>query len=245
MQSLRYAIATLVTAATALAAQAQTPDLADSALVSAFQRDSGKLLCAGKGGSLKEMRELFNPFIKGLDVSSQASYPALAVAVYTAFPCPFSPIRSELRPATSDDIRGTWLVPDASGKFRYGPKSVSWNANPGAPPIKCEGVAFHENGEYRVMQIRGNSACPDLSMMQAIRSFQRVSSWGPLPNGRIKILRTDVPEHFEEWELFAVQSPFEYFSIQFTAGDLVAYLRREPGNEINAVTTFRHLQRLK
>ena len=113
------------------------------------------------------------------------------------------------------------------------------------PPIKCEGVAFLENGEYRVAKVRGDFACPDLGMMQTIRSMPRVSSWASLPNGRVKILRTDVPSHFEEWELFAVQNALEFFGIQFNAGDLVAYLRREPGNEINAVTTFRHLQRQK
>lgn len=245
MRTLQHAILVIAGMVVAIAAHAQSLDLADSALVSAFQRDGGKLLCAGKGGSLKEMRETFDPYIKDIDISSPASYSALAVAVYTAFPCPFSPNRPELRPARKDDIQGTWLVPDASGKFRYGPKSPSWTATPGVPPIKCEGVSFHETGEYRVAQVRGAFACPDFSQMQTMRSLPRVSSWGLLPNGRVKISRTDVPAHFEEWEVFLVQIPFEFFGVQFTSGDLLAYLRREPGNEINAVTTFRHLQGLK
>jgi hypothetical protein len=81
--------------------------------------------------------------------------------------------------------------------------------------------------------------------MQAMRGLPRVQSWSILSNGRIKISRTDVPTQFEEWEIYAVQSSFEFFAIKFAVGDLVAYLRRHPGNEINAATTFRHFQPLK
>jgi hypothetical protein len=41
-----------------------------------------------------------------------------------------------------------------------------------------------------------------------------------------------------------VQTPFTFNDVQFTAGDLVAYVRRENGNEVGAATQFRHLQRL-
>jgi hypothetical protein len=226
-------------------ARSQTQDLADSALLSAFQRDNAKLLCLSKAGSLKETRELLNPYIKDIDVTDEASYSALAIAVYTAFPCPFSPSRRELRAATRGDVVGTWLVPAPSGKLRHGPKSRAWAPTPGMAPIKCEGVSYHESGEYRVMHVRGDFACPDAGRMQSMRSMPRVSSWTVLPNGRVKITRTDFPAHFEEWEIYAVRSAFEYLDVKFAAGDLVAYLRREPGNDINAVTTFRHLQPLK
>ena len=113
------------------------------------------------------------------------------------------------------------------------------------PAIKCEAVAFNESGEYRVAQIRGQSACPTEKDMQAMRALPKVQAWAILPNGRVKITRTDVPTQFEEWEVYAVQAPFEFFSIKFAVGDLVAYLRRYPGNEINAATTFRHFQPLK
>jgi hypothetical protein len=81
--------------------------------------------------------------------------------------------------------------------------------------------------------------------MEATRSLPQVSSWTFLPNGRIKIDRTDVPSQFEEWEVFSVQAPFEFYSVKFSVGDLVAYLRRVPGNEIGAAVVFRHLQPLK
>ena len=226
------------------ALHAQTPDLADRALILAFQRDKATVVCSTKSASLKEMREQFNPYIKNIDLAAEGAYSALAKMVYTVFPCPFSPYRAELRAATSEDIVGTWLVPMVSGKLRFGPKSRAWSASPGVPPIKCEGIAFHPDGEYRVMQVRGDSACPDMSSMQRMRAMARVSSWSALSDGRIMISRTGVPSHFEEWEVDVVLSPFEHAGVHFEAGDLAAYLRREPGNDINAATVFRHLQRL-
>jgi hypothetical protein len=115
------------------------------------------------------------------------------------------------------------------------------------PSIRCEGISFHESGEYRVMLIRGfdQDACPTPERMQAARALPVVSSWMALSNGRIKISRTDVPTHFEEWEMHVVARPFEHSAVAFAPGDLVAYLRRQPGAEIDAALVFRHLRPLK
>lgn len=236
----------LVLPAIAIAQNQPTTDLAESALLSVFQRDASNTVCAPRNASLKEMRALFDPYTKGIDLNNQASYPTLAQAVYTAFPCPFSPLRAELKPAVQEEMLGNWLFPDASLRLRHGPKSPAWQPpSPNIPHIKCEGVMFNESGEYRVAQIRGQFACPTAASMQAMRSLPAVQSWSTLPNGRVKISRTDVPAQFEEWEIYSVKAPFELFSIKFAVGDLVAYLRRHPGNEIGATTTFRHLQPLK
>ncbi|MCX7257130.1 MAG: hypothetical protein NTZ64_10445 [Polaromonas sp.] len=245
MSNLRHLAIFLVALPIFAMAQDATLDLADRTLISQFQANNADVLCSSKNSSLKEMRALLDPFIKGIDVANQASYPALAVAVYTAFPCPFSPLRPELRLSVKEDFIGNWLFPDTSMRLRHGPKSPAWRQTPGMPPIKCEGISFYDSGDYRVAQIRGDFSCPTENDMQAIRSLPKVSSWSVLPNGRVKISRTDVPAQFEEWEIYAVQVPFELFSIKFAVGDLVAYLRRQPGNEINAASTFRHLQKLK
>lgn len=100
-----------------------TLDLIDSALTTTFQRDQGKFLCLTKDASLKALRELLSPYLKSIDIGKQESYPAIVTAIYTAFPCPFSPLREELRIATRVEMVGTWLVPDASGKLRHSPKS--------------------------------------------------------------------------------------------------------------------------
>ena len=245
MHLLKNFVFAIAASAFACSAYAQTLDVANDILVSTFQRHGGNFLCAGKGGSLREIREVFNPFIKEIDIANPSSVTALTVAVYTVFPCPFSPYRPELRQANKGEIQGTWLVPIGSGKFRYGPKSPSWIGAPGVPPIRCEAISFHESGEYRVAQVRGDFPCPDVNQMQMMRALPRVSSWGVTTNERVKISRNDLPNYVEEWEVFFVQSPFEFFGVQFAVGDLAAYLRREPGNEINAVTTFRHLRSLK
>ena len=65
-----------------------------------------------------------------------------------------------------------------------------------------------------------------------------------MQDGRIRISRTDVPNHIEEWAVYVVTEPFSVESMNLKQGDMVGYLRRERGNEINAATQFRHLQRL-
>ncbi|KQY88296.1 hypothetical protein [Pelomonas sp. Root1444] len=235
----------LLTPAFALA-QVQPPDVLEQALVSTFKRDNGNLVCLSTQGTLQNLRDAMQPYVKGVDIASPESYRTLVLATYLAFPCPFSPRRSELRPALAADVIGSWVFPDGSLKLRHGPKSPAWRAVPGVAPIKCEGVAFHEGGEYRVTQIRGSDAtCPTLASMDAMRAVApRVQSWSLMQNGRIRIDRTDVPDAFEEWDVFAVLTPFEFFGVKFAVGDLAAYQRKGRGNDINAAQSFRHLQRL-
>jgi hypothetical protein len=241
---LRIAVA-LFTPTLALA-QSQPPDVLDQALVSTFKRDNGNLVCLSTQGSLQDLRAAMKPYVNGLDLASPESYRTLVLATYAAFPCPFSPSRPELRPAVASDFAGSWVFPDGSLKLRHGPQSPAWRGAPGVPPIKCEGVAFHEGGEYRVTQVRGSTAsCPTLASMDAMRAeAPRVQSWSLLQNGRIRIDRVDAPDAFEEWDMFAVRAPFEFFGVKFAVGDLAAYQRKGRGNEINAAQAFRHLQRL-
>lgn len=241
---LRISIALLIPALAL--AQSPPPDVLDQALISTFRRDNGNLVCLSQQGTLAGLREAVQPHAKGVDVTNPASYPALVRATYLAFPCPFSPQRAELRPAVAADVVGSWLFPDASVKLRHGPQSPAWRSQPGLPPIKCEAVAFHEGGEYRVAQMRGADAtCPTLQSMAAMRAtLPRVQTWALLRDGRVRIDRTDAPQEFEEWEVFAVQAPFEFFGVKFAVGDLAAYLRKGPGNDINAAQAFRHLRRL-
>lgn len=227
----------------AVLAQSAPADLPAAALLSVFQRDNGKLVCAPRNAGLAEMKGLFAPFTEGIDTTSQASYPDLARAVYAAFPCPFSPRRAELVPATKQDLADAWLFPDASLRLRHPPGSPAWAPKPGVPHIKCEGVLFEPSGEYRVLQIRGQLDCPTRDSLGAMRQLPRVSSWAFAENGRVRITRTDVPSHVEEWEIYRVREAFSFATVNFAPGDLLAWLRREPGNEIGAGTAFRHLQR--
>jgi hypothetical protein len=226
-------------------AHAAPPDLASDALVSVFQRDNGKLVCSPGNVGLSEMNALLAPFIEGIDKTDQKSYPALAKAVYVAFPCPFSPLRAELRPAEKEDLAGAWAVPESSIRLRYPPGSPAWQSQPGLPQLKCEGILFDQTGEYRVAQVRGQFECPTSATLAGMRQLPRVSSWEFLGKGRVRITRTDVPTHFEEWEIHVVRERFSFASTTFAPGDMVAYLRRVPGNEIGASTLFRHMQPLQ
>jgi hypothetical protein len=225
-------------------AQPAQNDQAAAALLSVFQRDNGRFVCSPGKVGVTEMKALFAPHIEGIDASAPSSYPALAKAVYVAFPCPFSTRRAELAPVTKEELAGAWIFADASQRLRHPPRSPAWQQQPGVPQVKCEGILFEPEGEYRVMQVRGQFACPTRDSLSAMKQMPRVSSWNILPNGRIQITRTDMPSHFEEWEILRVQAAFSFASVNFAPGDLVAYLRREPGNDIGASTVFRHLQPL-
>jgi hypothetical protein len=53
-----------------------------------------------------------------------------------------------------------------------------------------------------------------------------------------------VAQHVEAWEVFLVTTPFVFDEVAFSTGDLLAYVRRENGNDVSMATQFRHLQRL-
>jgi hypothetical protein len=65
-----------------------------------------------------------------------------------------------------------------------------------------------------------------------------------LKNGLLAITRSDVQGHVEQWDVFTVEAPFSNSGVSFKTGDLVAYLRKVRGNDLNIAMQFRHLQRL-
>jgi hypothetical protein len=224
-------------------------DPIENALVAVFQRDASSLVCAGaNGGTLIEMKERIAPYIINVDLSIPTAHSQLVTAIYTHMPCPFSPSRKELRPAKRDDVVGYWSYPDSSQKLRYGPKSPSWKNNAGmpanSPPIKCESFQIDTNGSMRTTQVRGNFDCATVKYFEATASSPKVAFW-KMENNRFKITRTDYIDYEEDWDLFVVQAAFDFFGVKFLPGDLVGYERPKKGNQINASTSFRHMQPLK
>ncbi|PFH10882.1 hypothetical protein BCF11_3316 [Collimonas sp. PA-H2] len=231
-----------VIGATFATAQEAPMDVVGKSIVSAFQTGNAKVLCLNSDSSLPVIRKSVEVYLSEHSVEPSAE--VVTKAVYSLFPCPFSPYRTELRPATAKDIEGVWLYPEASQKLRFGPQSPMWTKL--ATPVKCEVVAYYPGGEYRNAQATGLMPCPfsNAKNMDASRLNPRVISWKIIRGGIVKIFRTDVQDHIEEWEVFTVDKSFEMAGVQFNAGDLITYLRRERGNDFNVATVFRHLQRL-
>jgi tetratricopeptide (TPR) repeat protein len=170
----------------------------------------------------------------------------LAAKFYTLYPCPFSPNRPELKAAASSDVAGAWLYPPNSQKYRFPRNSPGWQRYKNMP-AKCEGVGLFPGGEMRTMTVVGaqmECTIKSATDLEAIRRGTAVSSWSLLRDGRLKVSRTDVANHIEEWDLFVATANFQAQGLQVNAGDLIGYLRRERGNELNVATTFWHLQRL-
>lgn len=226
-------------------AQEMPMDVVDKTIISVFQMNNGKFLCLNADSSLSLIRKSIESFLRKQNAENTPSASAVVKAAYTLFPCPFSPYREELRPASQKDVEGVWLYPETSQKLRFGPKSPMWSKL-AAMPIKCESVAYYPEGEARNVQIGGQMTCPFsvAKDMDISRANPKVASWQMIRDGAVSISRTDVQDYIEEWEILVVVNPFEIAGVSFRAGDLVAYLRKEQGNDFNVATKFRHLQRL-
>jgi hypothetical protein len=169
-----------------------------------------------------------------------------ATGIYTSSPCPFSPDRRELKPVDSKDLEGVWLFPKSSQKYRFGSKSLAWQAD-SRSSIQCEVIGFFSGGEMRrVTQSGQNSSCEisNAAEFELIRTSPSVSSWSLIGKGRVSVARTDVKNYVEEWDAFIATADFIASGLEVRKGDLVSYLRRENGNDLNASLSFRHLKRL-
>lgn len=245
----------LINAMNIITSNIAVADIIGSVITQTFQKHNSKFVCLNSRSSiatirvkveaqLRKMGVGFAPNVMGLGNPPNAN--DIARATYMSFPCPFSPDRNELKRSTKKDIEGVWLFSETSQKLKYGPKSPLWKKNT-TMPIKCESVAYYPGGEHRHTQITGKMVCPfsKASDMNFSRSNPKVISWKMLKNGVVKITRTDVANHIEEWDVFTVVKPFEMFKIKFQKGELLAYVKKENGNEFNVATQFRHLQRLR
>lgn len=210
-----------------------------------FKMHDGKTLCSSGSNSLEKIRADVVDHLKAQGGAETVTAQSVAIALWTRYPCPFSPYRPELRPASARDVEGVWLFPESSQRYRFGPRSTQQPPS-GPMPVKCDAVAYYANGELRHAIIAGRPECPfrKASDMDVARANPRVSDWKMLRDGRVSVTRTDVQNHVEEWDIYAVTAPFQMYTLQFEAGDLVAYVRKENGNEVNAATQFRHLKRL-
>lgn len=227
-------------------AQPATDDIINRVMVGLFRKYNLQYLCLSEIAPLQTVRASIEDKLKGIDpnFATQENIDAISTVIYTAFPCPFSPDKAELRPAAREDMVGNWVVPEASERLRYGPRSPQWKSQPGMPTLKCEGVSYDADGRLLVMEIRGELPCPTSKDLDEMRKMPKVETWQMLRNGRLQSDHTGRPGSPEEWDVFVVEKPFEFGKVDFAAGDLVAYLRRSRGNNLNVSTVFRHLQRL-
>jgi hypothetical protein len=221
-------------------------DIVARLMVNLFKQHNLQFLCLSQDSTLESLRPSLDGKLTGIDLTklTQENANAIATVIYTAFPCPFSPDRPELKLATAGELLGNWIVPEASQKLRYGPKSTQWQSQPGMPPIRCEGVSYYPDGESRVAEFRGALSCPTSKDMEAMRKLPKVETWKLLRDGRLQSNHTGRPNEPEEWDIYVVEKPFEFAKINFATGDLVAYLRKSKNNNLNVSTVFRHLQRL-
>jgi hypothetical protein len=219
----------------------------DKFIVDMFNVHQGNTLCMLGNVPVPVVRSMVLEQLKATAVTGSATPQQVETAIWTRFPCPFSPYRAELLAATAKDVQGAWLFPYDSQPYRYGPKSPQQPTDP-AKAIACEVVGYFPKGELRTGVVMGaKTACPfrKAADLNPARKAPRVASWAMVADGRLKVTRADLKDYLEEWDVYVVTKGFQALNMEIKAGDLVAYLRRDKDNDVNAGTEFRHLQRLK
>jgi hypothetical protein len=220
--------------------------LMDQFIEGMLQMHRDSTLCVEKSSSTSSIRQQLVAYLRAAGVQGTVTPQTLAMAMWANFPCPFSPLRPELRPATARDVEGVWIFPETSQKLRVPPRSSRLSPT-GDMPVKCDALGYYPNGELRHAVIAGQAAaCPFVKAadLEVARRNPQVSTWTVLTAGRVGVTRTDVANHVEEWDVFLVTMPFAFDDVVFSAGDLVAYVRKENGNAMGIATQFRHLQKL-
>ena len=88
-----------------VSAQEQSVSLS-SFIQKMFQSHHGTTLCSDSGASTESMRSNVVSYLENSNLLRDADPNVIATAIWTLYPCPFSPNRSELAPATSEEIVG-------------------------------------------------------------------------------------------------------------------------------------------
>lgn len=221
-------------------------ELLNGMLLQMVKESNGQHSCFEKQVSLDDVRARLLDSLGRQGIAAPTPN-QLTWAFYTLYPCPFSPYRVEMKAATQKDLEGAWLMPESSYRYRFPAQSPNWKQD-SLPNLKtCEGIGFYPAGEMRVVRRSGAAGtCPfhKVADMEIARLAPPVVSWNMLRNGRLNVSRTDVANHVEEWDIFIATVDFEAMGLAVKQGDVLAYLRKVPGNEWNIATKFWHLQKL-
>ena len=89
----------------------------DKFILDMFNAHQGKTLCMLGNVPVPVVRSLVVDQLKASGIAGTATQQQVENAVWTRFPCPFSPYRAELLPATAKDVEGVWLCPGMSRPF--------------------------------------------------------------------------------------------------------------------------------
>ena len=241
-----YNLPTGTTAAFDVNKPVGSSDVFNQVLSRIAQQSNTQTTCFERNETLASIRVVLEPELTKMKVTGLPTPKQIASAFYTQFPCPFSPYRSELKPATQKDIEGAWIYPKETQKFRFPPQSRERAVSVATPNV-CDGIGYFPNGELRTMQILGSRAECSLrtaSDLDFLRKNPHVASWNMLTDGRLSVTRSDVANHVEEWDIFVVGQAFELSGTQFKQGELLSYMRKIAGNDLGIATVFWHHQKL-
>ncbi len=159
------------------------------------------------------------------------------------YPCPFSPLQHDVVPVGATELSGAWVIPPESYVLQFGRKSPMRSL---ADEDACDVFGYFDGREARHLHLAGTAECPFSTArdVEFMRNGPVVMRWEFVSPSRLRIDRSDISDYREEWDVMKVMRPFTFNGVRFLAGDLIAYLRIEPGGIPEESTQFRHLRKL-
>lgn len=165
------------------------------------------------------------------------------LAMRRFYPCPFSPWQHDVAPVGPAELKGAWVIPPESYALQFGSKSSLRSL---AEEKACDVFGYFDDREAVHQHRAGSAECPfsTARSVEFLRKIDAVMRWQFVSPGRLRIDRSDISDNREEWDVMKVMRPFTFNGVRFLAGDLIAYLRIEPGGVPEESLQFRHLRKL-
>lgn len=209
--------------------------------------ENGVQICVPPGDTIAAISTRTEARLKADGVAGLPSPRRIVQAMRTEFACPFTPYRSQLKPAAQADVEGQWVTPVESMRLRHPPRSRAQQAFR-AERIRCEAVGYYNDRDMRELQApAGEAGCPFTGFVafEEVRRGPRTAEWALPSPGKLVVQPANPAAIAEESDAYAVTESFVANGVVFRVGDLLTWQRRRSENGLNAAVRFRHLRRLR
>lgn len=213
-------------------------------------------LCFAEPINARKILYELDSYFKNQSNNSAPTTKDYFLAIWKLYPCPFSPYTGNARPAASNDLVGVWRVPKTSLKLRMTESIAKRNQKHiyATNKIDCDIYAYYSDGGARHIAASEKElrlvpsefvSCPiSAKEIEWTKKNKEIVSWNLIKPGRMKLTRSDLPEHIEEWDVFVVTKPFDFEGATFSPGDLLQYARILTSEDMDIALAFVHLQKL-
>lgn len=215
----------------------------EKSLAEFIQQRQDISLCLPADARIRDVWRDMTKLMRRIGLPEQLAKTYWPFAMRRFYPCPFSPWQHDVAPVEPAELKGAWVIPPESHVLQFGRKSPMRSL---ADEDACDVFGYFDDREARHLHLAGAAECPFSTArdVEFLRNSPVVMRWEFVRPSRLKIDRSDISNHREEWDVLKVMRPFTFNGVRFLAGDLIAYLRIKLGGIPEESTQFRHLRKL-